>query len=193
MINVLGVNLKIVLLIALAVLILVITLYLISTYNRFQELKNGADATLNQIKVALKKRLDLLSQLLETVKSYANFEKETLKEITRYRSSILRSSSPEEINKVEVQSRALLGNLLFTVENYPELKTSEHVKALTESIRSIEDEISRHRYTYNNIVQEYNTLLDTFPSNIVGSFFGFKRLSYLEFEEDIEKRPNLTW
>ena len=183
---------KVVLLIVLGVFVLLI-LYTISVYNRFQTLKNGAQATLNQVKVALKKRLDLISQLVESVKSYANFEKETLTKVTELRTSIFKSTSPKEIEKAEAESRAILGNVLATFENYPELKTSELAKDLNRSIQEVEDEIARLRYTYNNIVQEFNTALDLFPSGIVGKFFGFTKLEYLQFGKEVEKRPEVKW
>jgi len=170
-----------------------IVFYVISTYNRFMTLKNGAEATLGQVKVALKKRLDMLSQLLETVKSYASFEKETFERITQLRSEILGVKTAKEVSQIEKQSREIMGNILLTVENYPELKTSQLAKDLTQAIQSIEDEISRHRYTYNNIVQEFNTMGDTVPSNIVANIFNFGRLEYLEFGKEIEKRPDLSW
>ena len=175
------------------VLTAIVILYAISVYNRFQTLKNGAEATLGQVKVALKKRLDLISQLLESVKSYAKFEKDTLTKITEMRSSVLKSESPKEISNLDKETKQILGNILVAVENYPELKTSNLVKELMNSVQSVEDEIARFRYTYNNTVQEYNTMLDTFPSNLIGKNFGFKKMEYLEFEEEIEKRPNLNW
>lgn len=173
--------------------ILGLGIYLISVYNRFQQLKNGAEATLGQVKVALKKRLDMLSQLLDSVKSYASFEKGTLEKITEMRTSVLKTDNPEEISNIEKASKQILGNILVSVENYPELKTSEIVKDLTGAIQNIEDEIARHRYTYNNIVQEYNTMIDTVPSNFVAGIFGFTKKAYLEFGEEIEKTPNLNW
>ncbi|WP_456400410.1 LemA family protein [Persephonella sp.] len=170
-----------------------IVFYIISVYNRFMTLKNGSEATLGQVKVALKKRLDMLSQLLDTVKSYANFEKETFEKVTELRSKILGAVTPEEISDIEKVSRQIMGNILVTVENYPELKTSELAYDLTDAVREIEDEIARHRYTYNNIVQEFNTMSDTFPSNIVSNLFKFGKLGYLQFDKEIEKRPDLTW
>ncbi len=170
-----------------------IIFYFITTYNRFQQLKNGAEATLGQVKVSLKKRLDMLSQLVDTVKSYASFEKSTLEKITQLRSSVLKTENPKEINEIEKESKAILGNLLVTVENYPELKTSDVVKDLTSSIKNIEDEIARHRYTYNNIVQEYNTMIDTIPSNIIANLSHFTKKEYLKFGEEINKTPDLKW
>ena len=182
------------LILALVLLILVVLIfYTVSVYNRFQKLKNGAEATFNQVKVALKKRLDLISQLVESVKSYANFEKETLTKITELRTSIFKTSSPKEIEKAEAESRAILGNVLATFENYPELKTSDLAKDLNRSIQEVEDEIARLRYTYNNIVQEFNTSLDTFPSGFIGELFGFTKMEYLKFGEEVERRPEINW
>jgi LemA protein len=151
------------------ILFIAVLLYVIAVYNRFQRLRNGAEATLGQIKVALKKRLDLLTQLVDSVKSYASFEKETLERITQLRSSVFKANSARDIDNLDRESRQILGNILVSVENYPDLKTSSLAADINKSVKEIEDEIARHRYTYNNIVQEFNTMLDTFPSNLVGS------------------------
>jgi len=89
--------------------------------------------------------------------------------------------------------RSLFGNILLTVEAYPELRTSEIVRELTASIRSMETELARHRYTYNNIVQEFNTRIDTIPSSLVARLFGFIKLGYLDFGEEVQERPDLSW
>ncbi|RLE85896.1 MAG: LemA family protein [Thermoprotei archaeon] len=167
---------------------------LVSIYNRFQQLRNAAEATLGQIRVALKKRLDMIGELVEAVKSYAKFERETLERITEMRSKVLKVSDIGDVEKIDRESRRILGNILVTVESYPDLKTSETVKKLMDAVKEVEEEIARHRYTFNNIVQEYNTRTSTFPSNIVASFFGFRRkLEYLRFEERVERRPDLGW
>lgn len=164
----------------------------VSIYNRFFALKNSADATLGQIRVALKKRLDMIDQLLGSVKSYAKFEKETLENITKYRASV-GNASPEGISEIDRQSAGILGRLIAVAENYPDLKTSTTVTNLMESIKNIEDEIARQRYTYNNIAQQFNTMLDTIPSNIIGKIIGFIKLEYLKFEEAIETRPKIEF
>ncbi|WP_456437422.1 LemA family protein [Desulfurobacterium sp.] len=174
-------------------LLVVIILYTISTYNRFQSLKNGAEATLGQIKVALKKRLDMISQLVNTVKSHAKFEKETFEKVAALRSGVARAETPEELSEIERETRRIMGAINVAVESYPELKTSTIVLELTQAIQDIENEIARHRYTYNNIAQEMNTKIDMFPSNLVASMFGFRKLSYLEFGEEINKTPDTTW
>jgi len=175
------------------VIVAVSAFYVVSTYNRFQSLRNGAEATLGQVQVALKKRLDMLSQLVDSVKSYANFEKETLERVVELRSSVLGEKEPDKLSRIERETKNLLGNILVTVEAYPELKTSEVVAELTSSIRSVEDELARHRYTYNNIAQEFNTKVDTFPSNLVAKLFNFYKMRYLDFGEEVEKRPDVRW
>jgi LemA protein len=170
--------------------LLLFLLYALGIYNRFKRLRNAADATLGQIRVALKKRLDMLSELVESVKSYASFEKETLQKVTTLRGSVA-AGGPEQIAEALETSGKLLGDIRVTVEQYPDLKTSDTVQHLMESTAAIEDEISRHRYTYNNIVQEYNTMRETVPSNIIASSFNFEKLAYLEFET--LERPDLRW
>ena len=165
----------------------------VSIYNRFMRLRNAATATLGQIRVALRKRLDLISSLAEAVSSYAEFEKDVLEKITRLRSSIA-TASPEEVAQAERETRGLLARLLAVVEQYPDLKTVEAVKKLMDASREVEDEIARHRYTYNNIVQEYNTMIDTIPSRFIALVNGFKKLPYLEVGgEEIERRPSLRF
>jgi LemA protein len=176
------------------VIILIILGLFISNYNRFKRLKNGAESGLAQIKVALKKRLDMITQLVDTAKGYAEFEKSTMTEVTKMRSKVGQISSAGELSKIGNQSRKILDNIIAVMENYPDLKSNENVKELMKAIQNIEDELSRHRYTYNNIIQEYNTKVDVVPSNLVASIFHFTKLDYLEFdEEEISKRPETKW
>jgi LemA protein len=171
-------------------IILIIFVYF---YNRFQRLKNGADAGLSQIKVVLKKRLDLIPQLTEAVKAYAKFEKNVFESITKMRSLIKETQKPKDVDYVNKDSHNILKNILATVENYPDLKTSKNVEDLMEAIIEVENEIARYRYTYNNIVQEYNTKIDSVPSNFIAKIFSYKKLEYLKFEEEINIKPDLTW
>lgn len=178
--------------IALLVLLLSIVSYFFIIYNRFQSLKNAGEATLGQVKVALKKRLDMIEQLVESVKSYARFERDTYEKITSMRASLGKASTGE-LNQIDAASRSLLGNLLAVAENYPVLKTSETVMVTMNALKELEEEIARHRYTYNNIVQEFNTMLDVVPSNFVGSSIGLKKREYLEFREEDLRRPTVSW
>ncbi|MBT8507646.1 protein LemA [Methanomicrobiaceae archaeon CYW5] len=172
--------------------LVVLVLWFVGIYNKFQSLKNSSEATLGQIRVAMKKRLDMINQLLGAVKSYATFEKETLEGVTKMRAGVA-EAGPGDLNEIERESRSILGRLLAVVENYPDLKTSGNVADLMASVKSIEDEIARQRYTYNNISEQYNTMCDTIPSNFVASFSHFTKLEYLKFEEKIEEVPEIKF
>lgn len=167
----------------------------IGIYNRFINLKNGIESTFNQINVALKKRIDLISQLVEATRGYMKYEKETLTKITELRSKVLSGNvDANNIKQIERETRQILGNIMVQVENYPDLKANENVSKLMDNIKEVEDEIARLRYTYNNIVQEYNTMTETVPSNIVASLFHFTKKPYLQFEEsqkELNKRPKI--
>jgi len=176
-----------------SVLIICIILVFILIYNKFQRLKNASEAGLSQIKVALKKRLDMISQLVEIVKSYAKFERKVFENITKLRSSIGNIKTPEDINKLNSDSKRILNNLIAVVESYPDLKASDNVKDLMNAITEIEDEIARQRYTYNNIVQNFNTRVSSVPSNLIAKICSFEKIGYLEFEEDVNKRPETAW
>jgi LemA protein len=160
----------------------------IKVYNWFSTEYNAAEGSLNQIRVSMKKRLDMIQRLFELVQSYAIFEKETFTAVTAMRSA-LKIASPSSLDQLEIESQSLFGRLMAVAENYPQLKTSNVVRDLSYSITSIENEISSNRYAYNAIVQEFNTKMDTIPTNIVGHISGFRKLKYLEFEDAIKIAP----
>ncbi|MDK2974207.1 MAG: LemA protein [Methanofollis sp.] len=182
----------IILIVVVVIVIIAVVGWFISIYNRFMNLKNSGEATLGQIRVAMKKRLDQIEQLLGAVKSYAAFEKETLTQVTEMRAGVGRAD-PGDLNEVERQSRSIVGRLFAVAEAYPDLKTQATVSELMSSIRKIEDEIARQRYTYNNIAQQLNTMTETIPSNIIASFMHMKKLEYLEFEKEIEQAPKIAF
>jgi LemA protein len=185
-------TLFVLLLVFVVILVLSLVIYFFLTYNRFQSLKNAGEATLGQVKVALKKRLDMIEQLVESVKSYARFERDTYEKVTQLRVSIGKAGAGE-LGRIDAESRGLLGSLIAVAENYPALKTSETVVVTMNAIKELEEEIARHRYTYNNIVQEFNTKLDVVPSKFVGSSIGLKKMEYLEFKEEELRRPAVSW
>jgi len=182
-------------LVILGVIVLVIIgliFWLVGIFNRFVSLKNSSEATLGQIRVAMKKRLDMIEQLLGSVKSYAKFEQETLTRVTAMRAAVA-TAGPGDLNKVEAESRSIFGRLLAVAENYPDLKTSGTVTSMMDSVKSLEDEIGRQRYTFNNISQEFNTMMDTIPSNFIGKMMHLTKLEYLQFEEAIATPPKIEF
>jgi len=175
-----------------AIVVVVFILWAVSIYNRFVSLKNASEATLGQIRVAMKKRLDMIDELLGAVKSYATFEKETLERVTAMRASVA-TASPGDLDKVDAESRSIFGRLLAVAENYPDLKTSTTVTSLMDSVKTLEDEIARQRYTFNNISQEFNTKKDTIPSNFIANAMHLVPLEYLQFEEAIKTPPKIEF
>jgi len=99
----------------------------------------------------------------------------------------------EGLGEVDRQSRQLLGNILAVAESYPDLKTSSTVASLMDAVRNVEDEVARQRYTYNNIGQEYNIMCDTIPSKLIARLIGLTKIPYLQFEEDVERRPRIEF
>ncbi|MBC7120830.1 MAG: LemA family protein [Candidatus Methanosuratus sp.] len=177
---------------AAVVIIVVFVIYFVSVYNRFKTLSNSAQATLGQVRVAMKKRLDMIEQLLGAVKSYAKFEKEVLEKITGLRSEIGKAGA-EGLRSVDAESRRIFGSIVAVAEAYPDLKTSGSVTSLMDSVKGLEEEIARHRYTYNNIVQEFNIKTETIPSNMVSSLMGLRKMEYLQFEEEAAQRPKIEF
>ncbi|MCS7299914.1 MAG: LemA family protein, partial [Spirochaetia bacterium] len=125
---------------------------------------------------------------------YAKFEKDLFVEVTRLRSSGMEAKTPEDVNKIERNIRSIMGDIKVAVEAYPNPQTAGLVSNIMHSISDIEGDAARYRYTYNNIVQEFNTICDRFPSNIVASMLGFKKEQYLEIEKEaVEKIPNTSF
>jgi LemA protein len=138
----------------------------------------------------MKKRFDMIEQLLGAVKGYTKFEREVMEKVAELRAGVL-SAKPEDLAKIEAESRSLLTLIRAVVEAYPDLKASTTVIKLMDSIINVEDEIARQRYTYNNIVQEFNTMVTTIPSNAVAGISGMHKLEYLQFGDEIEKAPKI--
>jgi LemA protein len=132
----------------------------------------------------------MIEQLLGAVKGYVKHEKELFETISSLRASLL-NMNVSRIDEVNQESRKITSDILAIAEAYPDLKANETVIKLMDAIVSVEDEIARQRYTYNNIIQEFNTMMDTFPSNIVARSQGMIKLDYLEFEEELRERPEI--
>jgi LemA protein len=153
--------------------------------------RNAADANLGQIQVAMKKRLDMIEQLLSAVRGYVRHERGIFEEVSVMRAKVFETGT-KGLTEIDRGSRGITGGIIAIAEAYPELKANETVRKLMDAIVSVEDEIARHRYTYNNIIQTFNTMVDTIPSNIVASSTGMVKLDYLQFEEEVEKRPDIV-
>ncbi len=184
------------LLIALFILIAglaVLALWVIAIYNDLVRKRQMVEEAWSGIDVQLKRRHDLIPNLVETVKGYAKHERETLENVTRARARAMDARTPEERMKAEQDlSRALL-NLFAVAEAYPDLKANENFLHLQKELSAIEDEIQLARRYYNATVREYNIAIQTFPRNIVASIFGFREYQYFEMEPQEKEPPQVKF
>jgi len=165
--------------IALIVILVILVLYVIITYNKFVTLKKQMNNSYSVIDVYLKKRFDLIPNLVEVTKGYANYEQDVLTKITEYRTAYNQHKDKDALNKLNEE----YNNLILVVENYPDLKASEQFLKLQKSLIKVESELQAARRIYNSDTTKYNTKLNVFPSNIIGKIFNFKEGELFELED----------
>ncbi len=175
--------------IILIIIVVLILIYLGSTYNSFVVLRNRVKDQWAQIDVQLKRRFDLIPNLVETVKGYTSHEKDTLEAVVKARNEYLSSDTPE--GKIEANNdlNKVVTKLFALAESYPELKADTNFRELQTTLTETEDKISYARQFYNDVVMKYNNKVEVFPSNIVAGMFGFKTSAYFNATE--EERENV--
>jgi len=171
----------------LLVLIVVLGLWLAATYNGLVRLRNQVRNAWSQIDVQLKRRHDLIPNLVETAKGYMKHERETFEEITRARSAAAQAAGVAERGKAESMLSGALGRFFLVVENYPDLKANQNFLALQEELTSTENKVGFARQFYNDQVLKFNTRLQSFPVNLVAGPFGFKAAEFFELEAPAER------
>jgi len=174
-------------LIVLIVIIAVIALFFISIYNSLVKLRNRVKNAWSQIDVQLKRRHDLIPNLIETVKGYMTHERDTLENITKARSQAVAAEGVGDKAKAEGELTTALGKFNLVVENYPDLKANQNFLSLQEELTSTENKISFSRQNYNDQVLFYNNKIQMFPSNIVAGMFQFNVEEFFEIEDEKEK------
>jgi len=174
-------------------IVVIIIIFLAGTYNGLVNARNVVKNAWAQIDVQLKRRYDLIPNLVETVKGYKNFERETLEAVTKARTAAQTASTSGDIaarSAAEGELSGALSRLMVVVEKYPDLKANQNFLALQEELTSTENKISFSRQAYNDQVLQYNNKTQQFPSNIVAGMFGFnKEQAFLQAtESDAEKK-----
>jgi LemA protein len=177
-------------LIAVLILVVLAVLILAGMYNSLVQLRVRADSAWSDIDVQLKRRHDLIPNLVETVKGYAAHEKGTFENIAKFRSQAMQATTPGDKAQAENQLTGALKSLFAVAENYPELKASEQFTGLQSSLNSIEDNIQNARRYYNAVIRDYNTRVQSFPTNIIAGMFGFQTRQFFEVESP-EDRQNV--
>jgi LemA protein len=152
-------------------------------YNRLVGLNNQVKNAWRQIDVQLKRRHDLIPNLVEVVKDYMSYEQETLQKVIQARNQAVSAHSPEEAIAAEGMLGGALGKLFALMENYPDLKANENVARLMEELSATENKISFSRQFYNDSVMALNNGVQSFPSNILAGMFGFREATYFEVPE----------
>jgi LemA protein len=168
-------------------ILVILIIIIIGMYNSLVRLRNQVKNAWAQIDVQLKRRHDLIPNLIETVKGYMVHERETLTKITEARSMCMNANTIPEKAAAEGMLSGLMGKLQVAVEAYPDLKANQNFLALQEELTSTENKISFSRQAYNDQVLNFNNKIQMFPSNIVAGMFGFKAGDFFEITDVAEK------
>jgi LemA protein len=170
--------------------IVLVVLFVVVIYNKLVRLRNTVQSSWSDIDVQLKKRYDLVPNLVETVKGYAAHERSVFEKVSEARSMAMQASSPPEKAKAENMFRDTLKSLFAVAEAYPELKANANFMQLQAQLKELEDNIEYARRYYNAVVRDLNILIESFPSNIIASSFTFKKEEFFELESpEVEKKP----
>ena len=170
-------------------IVIIVVLIAIGIYNSIVSLRNQVDNSWSQIDVQLRKRYDLIPNLVETVKGYAKHERETLEKVISARQMGIDAKTVKEQSKAENMITDTLKSLFALSENYPNLKADQHFSRLMEQLNGIESNIAYSRQFYNDMVMKLNTRIQTFPGNVFARMFNFTTRDYFEIGEAAAREP----
>ncbi len=174
-------------LLAFVAILVVIGLVVAGIYNGLVQLKVRADNAWSDIDIQLKRRHDLVPNLVETVKGYAAHEKSTFEDVAKYRSAAMAATSTADRAQAEGQLTQALRGLLAVAEAYPELKANTQFQALQQSLSELEDALQNSRRYYNAVVRDLNIKIQSFPSNIIAGMFNFQQRQFFEIADPTER------
>jgi LemA protein len=176
-------------LLVIVALIVVVALLLVALYNRLVQQRNRVDNAWAQIEVQLKRRWDLIPNLVETVKGYAAHERETFEAVTQARANAQRAGNPAEAAQAEGILGAALGRLFAVAEAYPELQADENFRQLQTELAETENKVAVSRQVYNDTVLTYNNTVQSFPGVVLAGPFGFTIREFFEVEDQAQREP----
>lgn len=173
--------------------LLIITFFIV-LYNGFISKRNRVEEAFSGIDIILKKRFDLIPNLIEAVKGYMEHEKETFRSIVNLRNQALNTNNSDEKLKLDQQLNKSVGAVFALAESYPDLKANTNFLSLQSDLGEIETEIERSKRYYNGTVREYNIAVESFPGNLIAGIFGFPKKDYLELkEQDQRESPKVQF
>jgi LemA protein len=168
--------------------VVLLVLWGIATYNRLIGLKNQKENGWRQIDVQLKRRHDLIPNLVNTVRGAMEFERDTLTQVMEARAKAMAASGPADASRKEGELTQALGRLFALAENYPQLRANENVKMLQEELTATENKVGFARQFYNDIATKYNIARETFPSNLIAGSLGFTQAELFEITDEAERQ-----
>lgn len=171
----------------------VILILVVASYNGLVVLRNKKDDQWSQIDVQLKKRSDLVPNLVETVKGYAKHESSTLDEVIKARNAVVSSKTPADEMKANDTLTKAVSKIFALAESYPDLKANTNFLSLQADLKDIEEKIAMARQFYNDTVLTYNNKVQTVPTNIIASMFGFKKADFFEVSESEKETPKVSF
>jgi len=173
------------------IIVVAIAGWAVLAYNRLVSLRNQVDNAWRQIDVQLKRRHDLIPSLVEAVKGYMQFERDTLTQVVEARAKAV--SAPDQASRMAAENQITtgLGKLLAVMENYPQLKSDQNVLKLQEELTTTENQIAFSRQAYNDVVLDLNNATETFPSNFIANNFGFKKAEYFKVAPEDQTLPKV--
>ena len=179
--------------IVIVALVLLVGIAIVLMYNKLVRLRNRAENAWAQVDVQLRRRYDLIPNLVETVKGYASHERATFEEVTKARTAAQQATTVEDQAKAENLLTAALGRLFAVAEDYPELRATENFQQLQGQLEETEGKIAISRQVYNDAVLTYDTALETVPTNIVAGIFSFVEKPYFDVEEAVRQAPQVRF
>ena len=166
----------------------IVVLFLVVTYNSLIRLRNRVDEAWSDITVQLKRRVDLIPNLVETVKGYAKHETSVFEKVTEARTAVLGAKGVQDTAKADNMFEGALKSLFAVAESYPDLKASQNFVELQNELVDTEDKIQASRRFYNGGVRDLNTKIESFPNNLIAGMFGFKNREFFELDEAESKK-----
>ncbi len=179
--------------IAVVAILLVLLLLVVAMYNRLVRLRNRSENTWAQVDVQLRRRYDLIPNLVKAVKNYASHERETFEEVTKARAAAQQAQGVEQQAQAENVLTAALGRLFAVAEAYPQLRATENFQQLQAQLADVEQNIVVSRQVYNDTVLTYDNALETVPTNIIAGLFNFSPRAYFETEDATREAPSVQF
>ncbi len=173
--------------------LVVLVLMVVGVYNGLVKSRMQTREAWSQIDVQLKRRNDLIPNLIKTVKGYAKYEGDTLAKVTQLRQQVAQASSPAEAMAASDALSRQVAGIFAVAENYPDLKANTNFMQLQEELTNTENKISYARQLYNSVTSNYNVKLETFPTNVIAGMFGFKQAEFLQVPEEEKAVPKVDF